>query len=183
MVRHSSLELSYVELFNPGKHGFVHGTSDPAVHGQFLALEDVDVDSWRENPETLSSAEVYRVNNIIYAGLSPTSSVIWIRVSDLFMYYCRHFPEHAGRPEPLVRNYLDMRFLRKMQGSLQIVEKHYLNGDEEVAVLKTVWLRIFQRKCRSIYNRRQTVIKNRKKIGSLLHRERTGRWPRGMQVF
>jgi hypothetical protein len=173
MVRYSCLELAYVELFNPSAHGFVHGTSDPAVHGQFLVYEDVAVDLWRREPSTLSNAQVVHNHN-----------TTWINVLDLFITAIPHRQSpYIQRPKPFVRNYLDLQFLTKIHGRLHIVEKHYLDGDEEVAVLKTVWLRIFQRKWRSIYNRRQTAIKNRMKISSLLHRERTGKWPRGMQVF
>ncbi len=131
MVGNNSLELSYVQLYHPGKHGFIHGTSDPRVHGQFLVEYDLHASDWRDDPGTLSNAEVIETNHIQYAdgGLGPIGHVVWVRVPGLFMY-CFHPPYiFAMKPTPSVRNYMNMDFIRELHGRLQIVEKHCLDGD------------------------------------------------------
>jgi len=55
----------------------------------------------------------------------------------------------------------------------------YINphNDTYNVVLKTVWLRIFQRKWRKWNNERKTIVSHRMKLASLRHFEINGRWP------
>ncbi len=52
-----------------------------------------------------------------------------------------------------------------------------LPTQESVAILKTFWLRIIQRKWRKVFNEKQTILRNRRNIHSLHVRETTGKWP------
>lgn len=183
MVNHSSLELSYVELYNPAKHGYVEGVSDTKIHGQFMVYEDIPVTEWICKPDELSNADIIVSNNQINWN-AQEGQIKWIKLRNKFVYCCPPVTTTYGiQVFPNVRNFNNIKFLEKMQCRLHLVQKHYLEGDEEVAVLKTVWLKIFQRKWRSIYNRRQTMIKNRMKTSSLLERETTGQWPKGLRVM
>ena len=62
--------------------------------------------------------------------------------------------------------------------SLQIVQTNILTGLEEVAYLKTFWLKIVQRRWKKIYKARQDLLRERMTIRALTFRARTGKWPR-----
>lgn len=59
----------------------------------------------------------------------------------------------------------------------EITECIYLNTGHCVAILKTFWLRLIQRKWKNIIKERKNIIKKRSKPISLSYREITGKWP------
>lgn len=59
----------------------------------------------------------------------------------------------------------------------EITECIYLNTGHYVAILKTFWLRLIQRKWKNIIKERNDIIKKRCNLHSLTHREITGKWP------
>ena len=80
-------------------------------------------------------------------------------------HYARQF-QH-----PVVRHY-------RAEARLEIAECMFLSGGEYVAIIKTCWLRIFQRRWKRLfYLRRQ----RRKQVGSLFHKEICGTWPAGLR--
>ena len=50
-------------------------------------------------------------------------------------------------------------------------------GEEDVAILKTCWLRIFQRKCKAYYKYKQALIAYQSRPENIQYREVNGRWP------
>lgn len=50
-------------------------------------------------------------------------------------------------------------------------------GEEDVAILKTCWLRIFQRKCKAYYKYKQALIAYQSRPANIQYREVNGRWP------
>ena len=60
--------------------------------------------------------------------------------------------------------------------SLEIVDYFCLPGNEMVAVWKTFWLKLIQRKWKKVYNERMKIKQARKSSLSIIHRERTGKW-------
>jgi len=76
-------------------------------------------------------------------------------------------------PHPFIRAF--WRIIAQPQYfTLQIVEDKELYSGETIAIVKTVWLRIFQRKCRNILNERKLA---REKIKHLRYRSIHGKWP------
>ena len=61
--------------------------------------------------------------------------------------------------------------------------KLYIINDVYTVVIKTFWIRIIQRNWKRIYKKRQEIIKKRKRLDSLQHREITGRFPYGLNVL
>ena len=59
----------------------------------------------------------------------------------------------------------------------EITECIYLNTGHCVAILKTHWIRLIQKKWKNIIKERKTIIKKRCTVKSLRHREITGKWP------
>ena len=59
----------------------------------------------------------------------------------------------------------------------EIIEGIYLNTGHFIAILKTFWLRLIQRKWKNIMKERENIFKKRCNQNSLRHREFTGKWP------
>ena len=65
----------------------------------------------------------------------------------------------------------------------EITECIYLNTGHCVAILKTFWLRLIQRKWKNIIKERKHIINKRCNPNSLTHREVTGKWPKDCLRF
>ena len=59
----------------------------------------------------------------------------------------------------------------------EIAECLYLENQECIAILKTHWLRLVQRRWKNIIKERKYVLQIRKRINSLRQKEITGNWP------
>jgi len=60
--------------------------------------------------------------------------------------------------------------------SLEVVDYHCLPGREMVAVCKTYWLKLIQRKWKKVYAQRKDIEKKRASIKELQYREQHGHW-------
>lgn len=58
----------------------------------------------------------------------------------------------------------------------EIAECIYLSSGECIAILKTIWIRIIQKKWKKIYRERQVIINQKTKLNELKFREIYGRW-------
>ena len=76
-------------------------------------------------------------------------------------------------PHPSVRNYWNM-MAKKRFYTLNVVDEAELCTGVKTAILKTFWLRIFQRKWRNIYKDKQLA---RRKMKDLSYRRVHGKWP------
>ena len=85
----------------------------------------------------------------------------------------------VGYLYPLLRNYSDI-VSRPYNPKIDIVLMEYLPGLEAVAYIKTVWLRLIQKRWKKLYKQRCHVIANRMKIKSLQFKELHGKWPEGL---
>jgi hypothetical protein len=59
----------------------------------------------------------------------------------------------------------------------EIAECIYLETNELVAIIKTFWIKIIQRKWKKIYKERQLIIQKRCNYASIMYREIYGKWP------
>ena len=92
-------------------------------------------------------------------------------------YHCLDNQTHD-----IFRNYRQI-ITRENYIKLEIVEGVYLNTGHCIAILKTFWLRIMQRKWKNIMKERENIIKKRRHQTSLRHREITGKWPNDCLEF
>jgi hypothetical protein len=93
----------------------------------------------------------------------------------LDMINYKHFEEEEGYPaHPTIRSYWE-QVLAKRYHDLQIIKSEYLSTGECVAILKTCWLRIFQRHWKNILRDRKKAREKASKF--LYYRERNGAWP------
>jgi hypothetical protein len=72
-----------------------------------------------------------------------------------------------------IRNYKVL--LNKLKP--EIAECNILADGECICILKTYWIRIIQRKWKSIFKKRNEIIKKMSCVNSIKYREINGRWP------
>ena len=59
-----------------------------------------------------------------------------------------------------------------------IAECIYLRGEECIAIIKTVWIRLIQRTWKRVFAERRRVWKMRANTSRLIHKEVNGSWPK-----
>jgi hypothetical protein len=73
--------------------------------------------------------------------------------------------------------------LRISKPKIEIMKLVILEDGTYSVILKTFWLRLFQRRWKSRFEKRKEIINERKKITSILYREVFGRYPLGLNVL
>ena len=118
---HSKYDLAFCEIFNSKIHG-KNSNSSENIDSHYLIFRTLHID------------EFYTITQFI-----PISDFI-CTIRD--QYIINNYSQHL---HPVVRNYNDI-LIKKNYLSLEIIECVELKGGEQVAIYKTFWLRIFQRK-------------------------------------
>ena len=149
-------QLAICEMFNPIIHGHDENSS-PNINSHFLVYTIIDLPDFYTNAylsEESSLRRYMRAIKILHGSL---------------------IPEH-----PTIRNY-DRVVDKYMR--LEIIQTDVLPGQEEVAYLKTFWLRIIQRRWKKIYKARKDILHKRQQLKAILERQRTGKWPVGLREW
>jgi hypothetical protein len=143
--------LAICEVFHPILHGQTE-TSSPTINSQFLVYTLIDLQDFYNN-----------------AYLSERNSLKRYRQAIQILHGSALNESH-----PTIRNYqkVSKKYIR-----LEIIQADILPGQEEVAYLKTYWLRIIQRRWKNVYKARKELILQRSKPLALQERQRTGQWP------
>jgi hypothetical protein len=94
-------------------------------------------------------------------------------LSDNYMMEISRYPEFG---HPTIRNYINI-INRQNYIKPEIGQCILLPTQEEIAILKTFWLRIIQRKWKKIYKERQQIIIQRTHPNALYFRRVYGKWP------
>ena len=145
-------KLAICEIFHPILHG-QDETSSPEIAGQFLVYTLIDLADFYSNAylfEESSRRRYIKAVQLLYGETASEQHSTIRAYNKLAIKYC----------------------------SLQIVQTNILTGLEEVAYLKTFWLKLVQRRWKKIYKARQDLLKERMTIRALTFRARTGKWPR-----
>jgi hypothetical protein len=140
--------LAICEVFHPELHGHDENSS-PHITSHFLVYTLIDLPDFYNN--------VY---------LQEENSLRRYRRAVKLL--------HGSLPHPAVRNYnrIAKKYIR-----LEIIQADVLTGQEEVAYLKTFWLRIVQRRWKKVYKERKELLQQRGQMAALRERQRTGKWP------
>ena len=151
----TNYSIARCELHHPLIHG-ADDDSDPNISAHFLVFD------------TLTNEEFF--------GSAYQSENAWhhLRYGSRQMDMA-HFIQHYGAAilgHPFIRNY---RHIAQFDFRTEIVQIIQLSGNEQVAILKTLWLRILQRKWKNICRKRKDWLKEPSK--KLLYREIYGKWP------
>jgi hypothetical protein len=163
-------------IHNERIHGFTQ-ENDPNIHGHYLVIEsfpyinktnyfketsdeddgsyfdyddDSDIEDYERNPENLYfSCKLY--NNVYKDPMN-------------------------NRKHRLIRNYFNIvnkdNYIKP-----EIAECIYLKGDEMVAILKTFWIRLIQRKWKKIHAQKKQILMKRMNPSNIIFWQQTGRWP------
>lgn len=147
--------IARCELHHPLIHG-IDDDSDPNISAHFLVFDTLTNEEFFGN--------VYQRENAMHHLRSGT------RQMDM-AYFIQHYGAAILR-HPLIRNY---RHIAQFDFRTEIIQIIQLSGSEQVAILKTSWLRILQRKWKNICRKRKDWLKELSK--KLLYREVHGKWP------
>jgi hypothetical protein len=74
-----------------------------------------------------------------------------------------------------IKKFKDMSYLNETK--IEISQCIYLDTQECVAIIKTIWLKLIQRTWKKIYKIKKNIITLRKMPLSIRCREITGKWP------
>lgn len=139
--------LLVADLVHPSVHG-VTPDSSPGILGHYLTLERYDPEEFMENEHL------------------PFMDIVRTVTRD----------ERRTSTHPYIRAYGDV-VTRPDYCTLNIGRTQELAGGETVAILKTHWLRLVQRRYKRLLAERMQLAKARAHPTSMIHREATGAWP------
>lgn len=111
-------------------------------------------------------------------------------INDIAEYINLEYFYLNDKNHKIYRNYRNI-IMRDNYVKPEIAECLYLQSGECIAIIKTFWIKIIQRKWKKIYKERQNLFMKRCSVQALKHRELTGKWPdnliypsiRGMLAF
>lgn len=145
------IELGYVQPYNQSIHG---KTKNEELRQSFLTLYSID------NDEFYDYEEFNDFNDFIVDKCQETYNTM----NEVNKY------QHKN-----IKNYWEV--YKKYSTQLQLVDSTTLPSGENVSVIKTFWLKVFQRKWKKIVAERKRIVELRKRMSSLKYRQLHGRWP------
>ena len=162
----NKLYLTLCELHYAYCHGYTESTSDPAILGHYLVIHTVNplaITENGENGQNRHSRELRVTLNTYkreYKRMNLTGVI-------------------SNNPHALIRNYQNIVSNEKYI-SPQLAQCIYLSGGECVAIIKTMWLKLIQRKWKSVFQNRRQIQELRCRLDNLVYREIHGTWPDGL---
>jgi hypothetical protein len=168
--------LMLCELHYPAVHGKT-ADSDPHIETHYLVYDRFD-------PITGISYsclddEEYNTDEEYDSDGSDNNYTINDSITFLKNHYAN--PSRFNRGllgnHPTIRNYHNI-ISRQNYIKPEIGTYIMLPTQEAVAILKTFWLRIIQRKWKKVFQERKNMIRNRLGLYSLYMRQITGNWPK-----
>lgn len=148
-ITHKMNCLGLCELHYDSLHGGVN-------HGHYLLIDTFDGFNTKSNEADMDEEDEEDIFTIF--DVAEWYNEKYFRITDL--------NQHT-----LIRNYSTIvrspNYIKP-----EIMEKKVLETGETVVILKTVWVRVFQRKCRSYFAKRLAKYKN---IQNILNRRLKGK--------
>ena len=129
-------------------NGYIHGNKDININSHYL---------------TVNRFKKFNINEINI-------------IANIHLNYYKNSRMVNKYKHMIIRNYKTI-VRRNNYIKPEIAECLYLNGEELVSILKTLWIRLIQRTWKKIYKIRQEIFKKRRNVESLLYRETHGKWP------
>ena len=170
----SARSLALCERFCPSVHG-IDNNSSPTIRTHFLIhttfeLEEFTTDSYKEDERRLRR----RWRKI--AHKHEQSRAEHQAEAEQEQAHAHSNNEHSNNEHSIQYNKIRLR--------LDIIQTSILNpGGEEVAIIKTFWLKIVQRCWKKVFKQRKELIQKRSAIKALQERQRTGKWSLGLRNY
>jgi hypothetical protein len=161
--------LVLCEILNTHLHG-----NDDNIDGHYLIINKFDAStgsaiySGSEDDDLESEDDDYSV----YSDDSDSSLSLF--TNEYNEYYHQQVPNTVKHN--IIRNYRNI-IARPDYIRPEIAECIVLPSQHTVAIIKTIWIKIIQRKWKTVYAERNRIIKTRMQYTSLKTREITGKWP------
>ena len=155
-TRKTRFKLAQCDLYNP----VFHGKTSDFIASQFLLDYIIPKNLELNSRHNLMDYKLFLNERILY------------HLNNQQLFNTHH----------IIRNFVKISIHKTHNNNdiVEIIEIIDDNGFEiRCAILKTCFLRIFQRKWRNYLHRRNTAIQNRMKISSLNYSRIYGRWPVG----
>ena len=170
--------LMLCELHYPGRHGKSEN-SDPNIETHYLVYDRFDPITGISYSH-LNEYEEYDTDDEYDSDSDIIDNLVRINdeIAFLKQYYSNPAhtnPRYFGK-HPTIRNYHNI-VLKSNYIKPEIGEYIILPTQESVAILKTFWLRIIQKKWKKVFQERKNVIKQRCNLSNLSIKEIRGRWP------
>ena len=147
------------------RHYLVYDRFDPRTGISYSCLsdyEEYDTDTEYDSDEDDNQNRVIKLND--------SMAFLQKQYSNPVNFHQNNFGNH-----PTIRNYHNIisspNYIKP-----EIGEYIILPTQEAIAILKTVWLRIIQRKWKKVFAERQDIIKKRRLNASISSREIYGKW-------
>jgi hypothetical protein len=166
------------ELHYQGRHGKTEH-SDPNIETHYLVYDRFDPITGISYSH-LNEYEEYDTDDEYDSDSDIIDNLVRINDEIIFLkqYYSNPThtnPRYFGK-HPTIRNYHNI-VLKSNYIKPEIGEYIILPTQESVAILKTFWLRIIQKKWKKVFQERKNVIKQRCNLSNLSIKEIRGRWP------
>lgn len=148
------LKLCICEIFHPKIHGY-DNNSTKGINTHYMVRYSIDT---KEFMNKCDYEEIMHDISLLKEAYKFVAQKL--KKKDCIIRNHKHIVSHPQYP------HVDIVDIIRLQP-----------GEEDVAIIKTCWLRIFQRKWRSYYKYKQALIMHYKRISSIQHREIHGKWP------
>jgi len=154
--------LVLCEILNKNIHG-----NDANIDGHYLIINKFDAST---------GLAIYSGSGSDYDSEEDddSSSSLELFTNDYNEYYQQIVPPNVKHN--IIRNYQNI-IARPDYIRPEIAECIVLPSQHTVAIIKTIWIKIIQRKWKKVYAERNKIIKTRMLYSSLKTREITGKWP------
>ena len=164
-------DLVLCELFNKHIHGGNKNILEP-IDGHYLLIERFDGATGSILIEDDDSSDDYIED---YSDDNDDSDINTIAI-DCNALYNTENNNQLTKPHKIIRNYQNI-IARPDYIKPEIAECLMLESQHSVAIIKTIWIKLIQRKWKKVYAEHKAVIRLRMSYSSLKTREITGRWP------
>lgn len=147
------LNLGVCELFHPKIHGYDRN-STKGVKGHYIVKYTINTEEF--------------MNHCDYEDIEIDLDILKEGYKELHEKKYLH---------SIIRNYNNI-IVHPQYTQLELFDMIRLQpGDEDIAIKKTYWLRIFQKKWRAYYKYKQAFVKHCSNINNIRFREIHGHWP------
>ncbi len=182
MTYRNKYYLMLCELHYYVKHGKTQD-SNPNIDGHYIVFDRYVPNTWNyfaslEEFVEFDTDDEYSSDDedIYFHNMSVIN--IYDDIRDLNMYYSTlnyNILERTHKKHPIIRNYFNI-VKKSNYIKPEIGEYIILPTQESIAILKTFWIRIIQRKWKKVFMQRKSIISERCSLFNLSNKELTGKW-------
>jgi len=175
--------LALCELHYTPMHGKSRN-SCPNIEGHFLVINTFNgptgiiMDEYEEyteyNTDEENSSDTDENDDNSISSNTPT------HISHILDLYQREYAAIENNvqsvPHTKIRNYHNI-IRRPNYIKPEIAECFELSTQEHIAIIKTIWIKLIQRKWKKVFALKQQILQQRSSLSSVYARQITGKWP------